>query len=539
MLPGVRPRLPGPAAAQPAEAPAIFQQIRHNSCPGSMPGDRVGQHTSADCEGVPAMRRAQRHGIVAGSSAGPGGTATSRPAEGGRARRRVALSTAALLALAITAAGCGGNNKTVTGNTPVNGGAVNYALPANVTPNFILPFEPAVYFTVVNTDNLSYLLYRPLYWFGDQGLPYLNERLSLAYQPQYNGQVVTVKLKPGIRWSDGTVVTAKDVVFWMHMMKAERSNWGGYVPNGLPDNVKDIRAVGPYEVKMTIIGKYSPLWFTDNELSQITPMPQAWDVTGPSTKSDCTDHVNDCAAVFNYLYGVSKNTSTWITSPLWKVVYGPWKLTEYNSQGVLTLTFNHDYSLHVPAHHITTFREIPFTSEEAEFNQLQAGGSDSLDVGYLPTVDAPVPSPGQSIGQNPVSGYHLHPVYTWGLSYIPYNFNVANPQRAVFEQQYFRTAFQYLVNQGEIITGALHGYGVVSTGPVGNSPPTAYLSAQARKGDPFPYNLQKASTLLTRHGWLISKTGVTKCISPGTGDGHCGYGIRAGAKLNFDMLYVT
>ena len=128
---------------------------------------------------------------------------------------------------------------------------------------------------------------------------------------------------------------------------------------------------------------------------------------------------------------------------------------------MLTFSFNTKYSLPVPKDHITTFIEQPFTSEEAEFNVLQAGGSHPLDVGYLPTVDAPVPPPGSLVGQNPVVGYKMQPVYTWGLSYIPYNFNPADPQVAIFNQLYFRQAFQLLINQAAIVQGALHGYGKV------------------------------------------------------------------------------
>jgi peptide/nickel transport system substrate-binding protein len=445
-----------------------------------------------------------------------------------------------LLTLALPAVSCGANNKANTSNTPINGQTVTYALPAGITPNYIFPFAPSTVFTAANVDNLSYFLYRPLYWFGGQDLPYLNEKLSLAEPPQYKGQVVTIRLKPGLHWSNGTNITAKDVMFWMNMMRAEAHvNWGGYVPGGLPDNVRDIHKVGTDAVRMTITTKYSPLWFTDNELSQITPMPQAWDVRGRHTRSDCTDHYRECTAVFDYLYGLSRNTATWATSPLWGVVDGPWKLTGYNSQGVLTFTFNRSYSLRVPKHHIAVFSEIPFTSEQAEFNQLQAGGSNQLDVGYLPTVDAPVPPFGATVGQNPVSGYFLQPVYAWGLSYIPYNFNPADPQAAILEQQYFRHAFQLLVNQAGIIQGALHAYGVVTTGPVGNTPATRYLTKAASRGDPFPYNQHEAINLLTKHGWQVNPGGVTKCINPGKGSGQCGPGVQVGAKLSFKMLYAT
>ena len=460
-------------------------------------------------------------------------------------RRAMAAWAAGALAGALAAAGCAASGSLATGHTATSGGTVTYALPANSTPNYIFPFTPGQYFTQVNSDNLQYLLYRPLYWFGAKGLPYLNTKLSLAEPPSYNGQVVTIKLKPNYQWSNRELVNAQDVVFWMHMMKAvvkhstSSVNYGGYVPGDFPDNVKNIQAVGSDEVQMTIIGPYSKRWFTYNELSQVTPMPLAWDTTGSGHKSDCTHHVGDCLAVFKYLDGLSKNTGTWARSPLWRIVDGPWQLNSLDSQGVLTFGFNRAYSGPVPQHHITKFKELPFTSEEAEYNVLAAGGSNGLDVGYLPTVNAPVPPPGSSVGQNPIAGYRLQPVYTWGLSYFPYNFSSTNPQLPIISQQYFRQAIQLLEDQAAIIQGPLHGYGHVTTGPVGGYPPTPYLSPQARRGDQYPYNPAKARQLLKTHGWKINPGGVSTCPHPGSGPTQCGKGVGQGAQLNFTLYYAT
>jgi peptide/nickel transport system substrate-binding protein len=55
---------------------------------------------------------------------------------------------------------------------------------------------------------------------------------------------------------------------------------------------------------------YNTTWFTDNELSQITPMPKAWDVTA-SGASDCTATVSDCATVYACLDSQSRQLSSW------------------------------------------------------------------------------------------------------------------------------------------------------------------------------------------------------------------------------------
>jgi peptide/nickel transport system substrate-binding protein len=435
------------------------------------------------------------------------------------------------------APGAGGAVPLAGGHTPASGGTATWALNPDTVPNYIFPFDSLSYFSITNTADLQYLMYRPLYWYGQGAQPFMNESLSLAYPPTYRGRVVTIKLKHYM-WSDGEQVSASDVLFWINMMREEKLNWGGYIPGGFPDNVQSARAVSPTVVQIVTTGAFSHAWFTYNELSQITPLPQRWDYT-KSGQSKCTTTPSDCAEVYQYLDSKAHNPASWPGSPLWGIVDGPWKLTGYNSQGVLTFQINTRYSGPLPRYHITEFQEIPFTSEEAEYNVLQAQGRNTLDVGYLPTVDASVPAPGQAVGQNPVSGYQMQPLYQWGLNYFPYNFGPADPQVAIFNQRYFRTAFQSLVNQEAIIQGPLHGYGKLSTSVVGGYPRTKYLSPKAGQGDPYPYNPVAAKLALTQHGWNVQAGGTTTCTSPGNGAHQCGTGVAKGAQLTFTVDYAT
>jgi peptide/nickel transport system substrate-binding protein len=91
----------------------------------------------------------------------------------------------------------------------------------------------------------------------------------------YSGKNVTITMKPW-KWSNGESITAQDVVFWIHMMQAvAATDWGAYVPGGFPTNVSDVKATSATTLTMTMNKAYYPTWFTYNELSQITPMPQA------------------------------------------------------------------------------------------------------------------------------------------------------------------------------------------------------------------------------------------------------------------------
>jgi peptide/nickel transport system substrate-binding protein len=330
-------------------------------------------------------------------------------------------------------------------------------------------------------------------------------------------------------------------MFWINMQIEDgAADWGGQVPGDFPNDVTNVSADGTDEVTMTITKAYSPQWFTDNELSQITPMPNAWDRTA-SGPSQCDTSPADCTAVYNYLSASAADMTSWGSSPIWSIVDGPFRVQHATSQGYVYMTYNKSYSGPVPAHHISEFVDVPFTSEQAEFNVLQDPlGSQAIDVGYMPTVDAPVPPPGAISGGNPVtlSGYKLSVVYPWELSYFPYNFSsAAGP---IFDQLYFRQAFQSLVDQEGVIDGPMHGYGKPTIGPVASYPVTNYLSPQVNQdGDQWQLNLTKAKADLTTHGWSVAPNGVDHCINPGTGPSQCGAGIKAGTDLNFSMIYAS
>jgi peptide/nickel transport system substrate-binding protein len=437
--------------------------------------------------------------------------------------------------LAVVAAGCGSNgSSSSSGSTPVKGGTAVYALPPSTTPNYIFPFVSSAYISDANIFYLQALLYRPLYWFGQNGQPTVNNSLSLASPPTFSGNKVTVNLKHYM-WSNGQPVTAQDVVFWLNMEQAEPANYGAYT--GFPANVKSITAVSPTQVTMTMDKAYSQTWFLYNDLSQITPMPQAWDRTA-SGPSHCATTPSDCAAVYNYLNAQAKNLSGYVGSPLWSIVDGPFKLSAFNADGHITFVPNKSYSGPVKAK-LAQFQEAPFTTDAAEYDVLQSSSaSTKIDVGYLPEQDAPAKPAGATVGTNPLSskGYTLSPLYTWGINYFVVNFQSSvGDHAAVIKQLYFRQALEYMMNQAAVISGPLRGYGALTVGPVAATPVTQFLSGTGKAGDPYPYNPGKAKSLLAGNGWNVVPNGVTTCTDPAK----CGPGITKGTGLSFTLPYAT
>jgi len=449
-------------------------------------------------------------------------------------RCRLGLAAAAALALLVT--GCAGSTPSggrSPGSRPVNGGTAVLAEPPSATPDYIFPFTSSADFSDINVWYLQSLLYRPLYWFGRGGQPVVNASLSLAYPPTFNGSKVTITLKHYM-WSNGTPLTTADVMFWLNMETAVPADYGGFT--GFPMNVKDITIVSPAELTMVMDKPYSPTWFVANDLSQITPMPAAWDRTaaGPS---DCASQISDCAAVYAYLNGQARDLASYATSPLWSVVDGPWKLSAFNADGHITFVPNKAYSGPVRPR-LAAFSEVPFTTDAAEYDVLRSpNASTRIDVGYLPQQDAPRKPARAAVGANPLAarGYTLAPWQVWGINYFVVNYQSTTGSAPVIRQLYFRQALEDLVNQAAVVAGPLRGYGTTTNGPVADAPVTLFLSPKGKAGDPFPYDPAQARALLGGHGWAVVPGGVSTCADPA----RCGPGIRKGQALSFTLPYAS
>ena len=291
-----------------------------------------------------------------------------------------------IVAAALLIGACSSATSSPSGKagTPESGGVATFALPAGAVPDWIFPFIDSAHSSVDNRNQFDYLMYRPLYWFGENGEPVMNDSLSLANPPVYsNGnQTVTITLKK-YRWSNGESVTTQDVAFWLNMLAADKQHWAYYVPGGLPDNLSGYRIVNASTIVLNLKSAYSPDWFTDNELSQITPLPMAWDMTSATTQGSCATSVSSCPAVWAYLYSLAKQTSSYTTSPIWQVVDGPWHLASYQSTGYSAFKPNPKYSGPVKAK-LSEFIEEPFTTEASELSVLSSG---QLSVGYIPVTD--------------------------------------------------------------------------------------------------------------------------------------------------------
>ncbi|HZD65983.1 MAG TPA: peptide ABC transporter substrate-binding protein [Acidimicrobiales bacterium] len=427
--------------------------------------------------------------------------------------------------------GGGGSSSSAPTGPPKQGGTATYAEGPGDTPNFIFPIYPAADTTVYNIRHLQYLLWRPLVWAGTGERPGVNPRKSLFKSIDYSngGRTVKVVLKD-YRWSDGRPVSSRDVTFFMNLLEAEKAKFGNYIKGEFPDNVVSFKATGPHTVVFHLNGSYSRQWFTGDQLALVTPIPQhVWDkesTAGPVGNYDTTPA--GAKKVYKFLLSQAKDEHSYATNPLWKVVDGPWHLTQFTTNGKAAFAPNPHYS-GPDKPHLSKFVELPFSSASSEFNVLRSGHT--IDVGYIPFSD---------VRQQRVvssAGYRLYPWYDLGIDYIVYDFH-SQKSGPLLRQLYVRQALQHLLNQPAIVKNVYHGYAKPTYGPIPLAPKNSLVSS-VEKHNPYPYSIAAAKKLLAGHGWTVSGTGTDTCASPGTGPGHCGPGIAKGRHLTLDLLFSS
>jgi len=420
------------------------------------------------------------------------------------ARTRLLAAGVTFSAGTLLLAGCSGSS----GTSSASKDSIDYALPANFTPNWILPIGTAAH---LNTNNISIAntLWEPLIAYdGSTGKIGWNKAGSIATAADFAADNKSVRITLGDRhWSDGKPITSEDVKFWFDLIKANKAQWAGYNPGKAPDNWTSFKVQDARHFTIAFDKAYNPQWMLANELNSINPLPQhVWDKGDPGQ-------------TWTYLNNAAKNIGGYASNPLWRTISGPYSVKSFSTAGKVVLTANKKYDGgEKPG--ISTVNLLPFTTTDAEKNALRSG---TVDYGYIEPTD--LDQKASFTGQ----GYEVKPWSGWAITYMPYNFN--NPSMgAVFKQLYARQAVQRSIDQTSLAKVVFNGTAIPGYGPVPQGQASDFVSP-AQKGNPYPFSTSAAKSLLTSHGWA-EQGGVMTCTEPTK----CGDGVAKGTKFEMTVL---
>jgi peptide/nickel transport system substrate-binding protein len=329
------------------------------------------------------------------------------------------------------------------------------------------------------------LILEPLAWIGPDGN--LVPALAAEIPTLDNGGVskdqtsITWKLRPDVKWSDGTDFTADDVVFtWQYLTNPDVASSDTQTADG----VTNVEAVDAHTVKVTYKAPNPyPYQIFTSILGTILQKKQFQSYLGPNAK----DAPGNLAPIGT----------------------GPYKVVDFKPGDVVTYTLNdlyrdpnkpyfHDVQLKGGGDAVSAARAV-FQTGESDYswnlqiqaqvlNQLQQGGKANLITVLGPAVERLVinfADPNTDEGGARAEPDTKHPFFS--------DLNV-------------RKAFAMAVDRKSI--------GDQLYGPAGQSScniftsPTAVVSTKTDTMDVCQYNLDMANQLLDQAGWTRGPDGV-------------------------------
>ena len=337
--------------------------------------------------------------------------------------------------------------------------------PQNITsPDGEVPNEPAYGDTIVmgsigDASNLLPVLASDSSSSEINGLIYnglvrydknfnIEGELAESWEISDDNRTLTFKLRPDVRWHDGTPFTSADVLFTYQV----------YVdPNTPTAYAEQYRLVKTAEAP-------DPLTFRVSYEEPLATALISWGVA---------------IMPRHLLEGKDITQSPLSRSP---VGTGPYVFKEWSPGEKIVLEANEDYFEGKPYIKRILYRVIP--DQSTMFLELLSGGLDYMGLNpiqFETQTETPAFRRRFNKYRYPSSGY----------TYLGYNL-----RKALFQDKRVRQAISYAIDENELIDGVLLGLGQVATGPY--KPGSWAYNPEVKT---YTYDPERSRSLLAEAGW--------------------------------------
>lgn len=282
----------------------------------------------------------------------------------------------------------------------------------------------------------------------------------------------TFTLRPGLKWSDGQPLTAKDVA-WTYNLIMNNSTAG--TANGqLVSNFKSVTAPSPTSV---VITTKSPEANVANVGDTIPVVPEhVW-----------AAHVKDLASF--------KNQATPV------VGYGPWKLTGYATNQYATLSANPDFYAGAPA--FKTLISQYYSNSDAAIDALRTGSLDEIDDMSAAQYQALKHANGVGLYPTESNIWEAIEVNPGARTKSGKKFGNGNP---LLTSQAVRKALALSINRPELVSKVYDGLGEPGAGYWPPAYPQYWWTPPASESQ--AYNPAEAGKILDAAGFKMGKNGI-------------------------------
>ncbi len=353
-------------------------------------------------------------------------------------------------------------------------------------PQPVTTFQPVLLTGSIYEQQTFQMMYRPLIWSNEKHEIDWKSGLAASVDVEDGGATFVVTLKP-YPWSDGSPVTADDVLYCWQLIKSLGRTYVFQGTGGIPQLVRDVSVNGAHQVVFRLTRPVNPQWFEQSGLGQLYALPrQSW------------GHLT-----------IAQQQTRQTEVSFYDVVDGPFRLSELRLGRYAVFVPNPLYGGHK-----ATIRRliVNFLQGTDPLAALVAG---QVDMATLPfTVwDAARKLPGfRQVSIGPTSGY---------FAIIP---NLNNPTAPFLADVRVRQAISMAIDQKRIIATVAHGESLPIRGFV-PSALTDYLAPDIRNGHPsLTDDPARARALLDAAGWRTGPDGMR---------------TREGKRLAFDILVTA
>ncbi len=334
-----------------------------------------------------------------------------------------------------------------------------------------------------SSGDVSKLILAQLYDLDRQG-NVVAEPWSLAAEPPQiseDGKTYTVKLKPEAKWTDGTAVTADDIIFTLNTVRNPEVGSPGI---SAYDKVDSVEKVDEQTAKIQLKQVYAP--FIYSLTLTLAPSHILKDVPPKELKQ--------------HEYG---------TDPAKTVTNGPWKWSEWKQKQHITVDADPNYWGAKKPHIAKVIYKI-YADQNTEVQALIKGDVDTISA--IPVTQLAAVQKRDSLRVVLAPG----PMYEYlGFNFEPKNFK---DNFSPFEGQKTRQAIAYALNRQGMVDNVLKG-----TGQLMNAPflPGSWADPGEAAVN-YEFNVEKAKQLLAEDGW-----------TPGTDN----ILTKDGKRFSFELQY--
>lgn len=326
-------------------------------------------------------------------------------------------------------------------------------------------------YSVANLQLPNGTIYEALFYFSTTGGPTYN-MLGTGMKWSNHNKTLTVTVRTGVKWNDGTPFSAKDVVFTYNLLK----KYPSLDTNAIWKSLTSVKLVGSNKVQFNFVSTQVP--FAQIVVGNVPIVPQ-------------------------HIWSKVKGDPSKWTDPN-PVGTGPYMLDTFSTQ-TYTLKANPKYWGGTPAVPKLIYPAIP--SAQPANLQLTSGKLDWADE-FLQNIDK------LYVAKAPKTNNYFFPPVA-NLDIFP---NLKNP---ILANLTVRKAISEAINRQQIDTVGEFGYEAPSN-PTGLILPNESKWLKPGLSKTFTYNIAAANALLDKAGFKMGSDGVR--VSP------------SGQKLSFNLI---